>query len=126
MIMQDIIIKVITDILLFIATVAAVYIVRYLKAKAEYIKSSTLKETIRSALTSVEQAVVYVMQTYVDTLKNQGKFDKYAQKEALQKAKQKAQILIDEGIKSTIENQYGSFDTWLATAIEQSVRQNKI
>ena len=102
------------------------YLVNFLKAKASEIENETIREAVIKAISIVEQAVLYVMQTYVDSLKRAGNFDKEAQEEAFNKAKEKAKELINEEMQKTIENGYGDFDTWLETRIEQTVRETKI
>lgn len=103
-----------------------VTLVNYLKEKASYIEDETIREAVLKAIDIVEQAVLYVMQTYVDALKRKGEFDIKAQEEAFQMAKEKAKDLITEEMRKTIENGYGDFDTWLETRIEQTVRETKL
>lgn len=102
------------------------YGVAYLQSKADAIENEILRNIIKEAISSVEQAVLYVMQTYVDGLKTAGKFDKEAQAEALLKAKEAASELISSEAQAVIEAVYGDFDTWLSTRIEQTVRATKL
>lgn len=102
------------------------YGVAYLQSKADAIENEIFRNIIKEAISSVEQAVLYVMQTYVDGLKTAGKFDKEAQAEALLKAKEAASELISSGAQAVIEAVYGDFDTWLSTRIEQTVRATKL
>ena len=46
--------------------------------------------------------------------------------EALAKAREQAEHMIDEKTKAAITTQYGSFSGWLDTKIEQTVRETKI
>lgn len=97
----------------------------FLRAKATEIKDKRCRELVQQAITIVEQAVLYVMQTYVDSLKASGNFGIEAQKSALVTARAKAKALIGAEMVSAIEESYGAFDTWLDTRIEQTVRENK-
>lgn len=97
----------------------------FLRQKAGEIQNEQTKSLVMQAIGIVEQAVLYVMQTYVDSLKRAGSFDKEAQFNALAKAKEKARALINGDMVKAIEDGYGSFDTWLDTRIEQTVRENK-
>lgn len=97
----------------------------FLRAKASEIRNQHARELVEQAISMVEQAVLYVMQTYVDSLKRAGKFDKEAQFDALTKAKEKAHALISTEMVEAIESNYGKFDTWLDTRIEQTVRVAK-
>lgn len=67
-----------------------------------------------------------VNQTYVDSLKKQGKFDEEAAKTAKQMAIDKAKALITEDSKAAIETLYSDFEAYLNDAIEELVRENKV
>ena len=86
---------------------------KYLDEKIAEIKDQTLQDLVRRAVDTVQQIVLYIMQTYVDSLKQKGQFDKEAQKEALAKAREQAERMIDEKTKAAIAVQYGSFSGWL-------------
>ena len=103
-----------------VATISAL-----LRSKASEIKDRHMRELVERAIKAVEQAVLYVMQTYVDSLKKTGRFDREAQYDALAKAKEKAHALISDDMVKAIEEGYGAFDTWLDTRIEQTVRETK-
>lgn len=89
------------------------------------IKDSTVRKYVDLASDAVTKAVQTTFQTYVDTLKAQGKFDKEAQLTALQKAKDTATALITDEAKRVIAEAYGDFDKWLASTIETLVREDK-
>lgn len=122
-----------STILLMIVAVVGLPLVAYLlttasaflRSKAEEIKDKHSRELIQQAITAVEQAVLFVAQTYVDSLKRSGKFDITAQQKALLTAKTAAIEMINDNMKAAIEDGYGSFDTWLDTRIEQTVRATK-
>jgi len=109
--------------------VLVAYLVKYLKAKAEQTTTKIDNELIRTylqeATDAVLQAVTYTAQTYVDTLKKQGKFDKEAQKIAFNTAKDIALKLLTTEAKQTIEDLYGDLMLWLETKIEQTVKEQK-
>jgi len=109
--------------------VLVAYLVKYLKAKAEQTTTKINNELIRTylqeATDAVLQAVTYTAQTYVDTLKKQGKFDKEAQKTAFNTAKDIALKLLTDEAKQMIEDLYGDLMLWLETKIEQTVKEQK-
>ncbi len=109
--------------------VVATYLVKYLKAKAEQTTTRINNELIRTylqeATDAVLQAVTYTAQTYVDTLKKQGKFDKEAQQTAFNTAKDIALKLLTDEAKQMIEYLYGDLMLWLDTKIEQTVKEQK-
>ena len=87
--------------------------------------SLTTKELLAEVTEAVTTAVTYTSQTYVDTLKKDGIFNKEAQMEALQKAKDKTLALLSESAKDALAQIYGSLDDYLETMIEAQVRVQK-
>ena len=76
---------------------------------------------MQAATEIVISAVKTVFQTYVDSLKKEGKFDKESQLIALNKARNIAYRQMTEEIKQFIEANYGNLDAWLNTQIEATV-----
>lgn len=109
--------------------VLVTYLVKYLRAKAEQTTTRINNELVRTylqeATDAVLQAVTYTAQTYVDTLKKQGKFDKEAQQTAFNTAKDIALKLLTDEAKQMIEDLYGDLMLWLETKIEQTVKEQK-
>lgn len=105
------------------------YLVKYLKAKADQTTTKIDNELVRAYLQeasdAVLQGVVYTAQTYVDSLKKQGKFDATAQKVAFTQAKEVALKLLTEEAKQMITDLYGDLTIWLDTKIEQTVNEQK-
>lgn len=107
--------------------VLVTYLVKYLKAKTEQTTTKIDNELIRmylqEAADAVLQGVTYTTQTYVDTLKKQGKWDEEAQKIAFNTAKDVALKLLTEEAKQMITDMYGDLTVWLDTKIEQTVKE---
>ncbi len=105
------------------------FLVKFLKAKADEtttkIDNDLIRVYLQEATDAVLQAVVYTAQTYVDTLKKQGKFDETAQKVAFAQAKDVALRLLTEEAKQMITDLYGDLTIWLDTKIEQTVNEQK-
>lgn len=112
------------------------YLAKYLKAKADQATIRIDNEQVRiyldrrynylqEATDAVLQAVTFTAQTYVDTLKKQGKFDKEAQEQAFNTAKDVALKLLTEEAKQMITDLYGDITIWLDTKIEQTVNEQK-
>ena len=115
-----------------ILPVVATYIVNLIKSKikestivAEVTKNEEIDSIIKNALSDVMDAVLYVNQTYTDSLKTSGKFDEEAQKIAFNEAYSKAATLISDNAKQVISDLYGSFEKWLELKIEASVSMAK-
>ena len=109
--------------------IVVTYLVKLLKAKTEQtatkISNELVRQYLQEAIDSVLQAVTYVSQTYVDSLKKQGKFDAEAQKIAFNTAKDIALQLLTEDAKNLIADLYGDLTVWLDTKIEQTVKEQK-
>lgn len=107
-----------------------VYAINFLKVKIkeqeESLDNEQLIKYIDAGVDAISKAVISVNQTYVDTLKKQGKFDAEAQSTAKQMAIDKAKELITTDSKNAITTLYNDFEAYLNEAIEALVRENKI
>lgn len=119
-------------VLTVILPVVAKYAVDLIKTKikesniiADATKNEDLSKIVEGALSDVMDAVLYINQVYVDSLKSSGKFDKAAQEEAFNRAYVEAMNMISDEAKKVIEQLYGSFDKWLELKIESSVNMAK-
>lgn len=119
-------------VLTVIMPVVATYVVNLIKAKikesniiADATKNEDLSKIVEGALSDVMDAVLYINQIYVDSLKASGRFDEKAQKEAFNRAYVEAMNIISDEAKKIIEQLYGSFDKWLKLKIESSVNMAK-
>lgn len=119
-------------VLTIILPVVAKYAVDLIKTKikesniiADATKNEDLSKIVDGALSDVMDAVLYINQIYVDSLKSSGKFDKKAQAEAFNRAYVEAMNMISDEAKKVIEQLYGSFDKWLKLKIESSVNMAK-
>ena len=115
-----------------ILPVAAKYTVNLIQARireSSFIEEAAKTEArsilIKDALSDVMDAVLYVNQTFVDTLKTKGEFTESAWKEAKQKAYNAALLTVSEESKKAVAAVYGSFDNWLQLKIEASVKAAK-
>ena len=119
-------------VLTVIMPVVATYVVNLIKAKikesniiADATKNEDLSKIVEGALSDVMDAVLYINQIYVDSLKASGRFDEKAQEEAFNRAYVEAMNMISDEAKKVIEQLYGSFDKWLKLKIESSVNMAK-
>lgn len=105
---------------------------RYFDAKIDQIQENNkvlsnqkLTEYVDAAQEIVGTVVTAVSQTYVDTLKANGKFTQEAQIQAKNQAVNKAKVLINDTLKQAVRVLYGDFDTWLDAVIEKFVKEGK-
>ena len=91
----------------------------------EQVKNEKAKKLLDIADSMVNKSVASVTQTYVDELKAKGIFDKTAHKIAFDKSKEKICGLLTTEVANAVKNNYGSFEDWINTKIEESVCKNK-
>ena len=123
--LQDIFLAVVTA----AVPVLTAYLVMFIRrvgdnaaANTENVKAKTY---ITEAAQAIAAAVAATNQTYVDSLKNAGKFDGNAQREAAQKALEACLAAISPAAQSFIEAAYGDIREYLTTRIEAEVRAQK-
>lgn len=108
------------------------HVISFVKAQIEksnvvtqLTKNENLNEVINNALINVADAVVYVNQIYVNSLKKSGNFTEESQKDAFKLAYNEAVKLISDEAKNVIEYTYGSFEEWVYLQIEVAVNNAK-
>lgn len=117
-ILLNILSVIVTAIILPLISMVGGKLINWLSAKIKNEKAGIL---IGTATEIVINAVKSVFQTYVDSLKKEGKFDKESQLVALNKAKEVAISQMTEDVKEFIRENYGDLDAWLNTQIEATI-----
>lgn len=121
--------NIISFVLIPILPVITAYIVALLRKKISEIdskiKDDTLKKYLNIAETLIENSVIVVSQTFVDELKKKNIFDKAAQSEAFEMAKQKILSALSESVKLALSEVYGDLEKYVDSRIEYYVRRNK-
>lgn len=117
-IILNIISVVVTAIILPLISYAGARLITWLNTK---IKDENAKQQLTVATDIVTNAVRSVFQTYVESLKKNGTFDKESQKTALIKAKNDALAQMTDEIKEYITKNYGDLETWIITQIESTI-----
>lgn len=106
-----------------------IYAVRWINAKTKKISKETDNETLNKYLKmlseTITKCVIATNQTYVETLKKQGKFDEEAQKIAFQKTYEAVITIISDDAMEYLVSSVGDFETFLMESIEAEVNENK-
>lgn len=101
------------------------YIVKLVQKKINEIEDSidnkTAKKYIEMLNETIEQCVVATNQTYVWALKQQGKFDKEAQEEALMMTKDAVMTILTMEAKQYLNEFYGDLQAYVVARIEATV-----
>lgn len=122
-ILINIISVIVTAVIIPVITLVGGKLVSWLNAKVNNEKANAM---LTAATNAVVNAVRSVLQTYVDTLKANGKFDESSQKIALIKAKKLALESMNEEVQKYIGTTYGNIDTWITTMIEATLNAIKV
>lgn len=126
---QQILTACVPIICLLIAAVAY-YLIAIIRSKTATLKAKTNNETankyIDMASDAVQQAVAYTSQTFVDSLKASGTFDREKQIEAFNKCKSMVLEILSDTATEALNEIYGDFYMWLDSKIEQECREAKL
>lgn len=106
-----------------------VYAVKWINAQANNLKNKTdndvLDKYLEMLANTVSKCVIATNQTYVESLKKEGKFDAEAQKVAFEKTYDAVMSIISIDMIDYLTEFVGDFETFLMQSIEAEVNANK-
>lgn len=106
------------------------YIVKYINAKSEEIQiqidNDLADKYVNMLAETVTACVIATNQTYVESLKKQGKFDIEAQKEAFNQTYNAIMAVLTNEAKLYLTNIYGDLAAYITARIEAEVNMSKI
>lgn len=106
-----------------------VYAVKWINAQANNLKTKTdndiLDKYLEMLANTVSKCVIATNQTYVESLKKEGKFDAEAQKAAFEKTYDAVMSIISIDMIDYLTEFVGDFETFLMQSIEAEVNANK-
>ena len=114
----NIISVVVSAIVLPLISIGGTQLIKLINSK---IKNQEASKLLSDATSIVLNAVRTVTQTYVDTLKANGSFNKDAQLVALNKAKDIALSQMSSDLKDFINANFGDVQLWITNQIEASI-----
>ena len=110
--------------------VLTMYLVQFIRMKSQEITDKTENELadkyIQMLTDTITACVIATNQTYVDSLKKQGKFDAEAQKEAFNLTFNAVMAVLSDEAKHYLASIYGDLTTYITTRIEAEVNVSKI
>ena len=105
------------------------YLVVWIQVKTKELTDTKDNEMFTKYMTllsdTVIDCVVATNQTYVNTLKEQGKFDAEAQKEAFNKTYEAVMRILTDDAKKYLSEVLGDLDLYINTMIESQVNFQK-
>ena len=109
--------------------VLTTFVVQYIRQKAKEIgieiNNDLAQKYINMISNTITNCVIATNQTYVETLKKEGKFDAEAQKVALEKTYNAVLAMLSEDCKQYIIEISGDLNTYLINLIEAEVNKQK-
>ena len=105
------------------------YVVQFVRAKSAEVAARTENENAKKYISMIEKTItdciIATNQTYTNYLKEQGKFDEAAQKEAFEKSFNAIMAILSEDAKQYIIATTGDINIYLTQKIEAEVSKNK-
>lgn len=105
------------------------YIILFINKKSKELQAQTDNELYQKYISMLENTVINCViatnQTYVDALKEQGKFDAEAQKEAFNRTYEAVMNILSEDAVLYLQEATGDLNTYIVNLIEAQVNQNK-
>ena len=105
------------------------YIVQFIKTKTEELNANNSNEILSKYVemlsNTICECVIATNQTYVDSLKAQGKFDAEAQKKAFELTYNSVINILTDEAKVYLTSIYGDLTAYITNMIEAEVNKNK-
>ena len=105
------------------------YIVQFIKTKTEELNANNSNEVLSKYIemlsNTICECVIATNQTYVDSLKAQGKFDAEAQKKAFEITYNSLISILTYEAKVYLTSIYGDLTAYITNMIEEEVNKNK-
>lgn len=106
------------------------FVVKYLNAKSQEvsknINNATAEKYIEMINNTITKCVIATNQTYVNSLKEQGKFDVEAQKKAFKQTYEAVISILSEDAKQYIKETTNDLNTYLTQLIEAEVNKRRL
>lgn len=105
------------------------YLILFINKKSKELQAQTDNELYQKYISMLENTVINCViatnQTYVNALKEQGKFDVEAQKEAFNRTYEAVMNILSEDAVLYLQEATGDLNTYIINLIEAQVNQNK-
>lgn len=105
------------------------YFIRFINIKSTELKQKKDDALYHKYIDLLNKTIVHVVtatnQTYVDSLKEQGKFDKEAQLEALHRSYETVMSILSTEAQTYLSSVLGDLNTYVTAMIESQVKYNK-
>ena len=109
--------------------VLTMYIVKFIQVKSTEITNKVdndlVDKYVAMLAVTIENCIIATNQTYVESLKQAGKFDAEAQKTAFNMTKNAVMTILSDEAKKYLESAVGDLNEYITQQIEAAVYVNK-
>ena len=109
--------------------VLVTYFVKWVNAKSAELKvtmdNELMEKYLKMLTDTITDCVIATNQTYVDSLKEQGKFDAEAQKKAFESTKAAVMNLLADDAANYLSESLGDLEAFITAKIESQVKIQK-
>ena len=109
--------------------VLTMYLVKFIQVKSTEITNKVdndlVDKYVAMLAVTIENCVIATNQTYVESLKQAGKFDAEAQKTAFNMTKNAVMTILSDEAKKYLESAVGDLNEYITQQIEAAVNVNK-
>ena len=109
--------------------VLTMYIVKFIQVKSTEITNKVdndlVDKYVAMLAVTIENCIIATNQTYVESLKQAGKFDAEAQKTAFNMTKNAVMAILSDEAKKYLESAVGDLNEYITQQIEAAVNVNK-
>lgn len=127
--LQELILTIFQVCIIPLLGVLTTFFVKWVNAKSAEIQTNiddaTLRKYMGMLTETIADCVVATNQTFVETLKAQGKFDEEAQKEAFRQTSMAVIQILSDDAKEYLTSAVGDLETYITKKIEAEVNLNK-
>lgn len=106
------------------------FLITWIKSKKDVLKQQTDSELAKKYLdmldNTITDCVIAMNQTYVNSLKQQGKFDSEAQKKAFTDVYNKVIAILGQDAIEYLNSAVGDLNEYISSKIEKEVSTNKV
>lgn len=106
------------------------FLITWIKSKKDALKQQTDSELAKKYLdmldNTITDCVIAMNQTYVNSLKQQGKFDSEAQKKAFTDVYNKVIAILGQDAIEYLNSAVGDLNEYISSKIEKEVSTNKV
>ena len=119
---NDVLIQVVNTAFRLVITLGIPYLFAMI---GKHVRNDHTAKLMATAERLIVQSVEMVNQTFVNTLKEAGKFDTAAQIEAFKLCRENWLEMISEEMRDVVIEEVGDIESWLNTKIEATIAESK-